>query len=56
MCTKMGMVINRGKGNRALNEVKSFEKTSKNPQNFLKISFVKKDVLPLQKLQDDGYE
>ena len=38
-------VINRGKGSKALSEVKPVENISKNLQSFLEISTVQKDVL-----------
>ena len=53
---KMKKVINRGQRNKTLREVKSFKKKSKNPQSFLGISPVQKEVLPLHKLQEHVYE
>ena len=44
-CTKMKMVIDRGKKSKALSEVKPVENISKNLQSFLEISPVQKKVL-----------
>ena len=52
----MKKVIGRGKSNKTLNEVKPVENISKNPQSFLEISPVQKEVLPSYKLQDHAYE
>ena len=49
-------VINRGKRNKTLSEVKAVENISKTLQSFLQISHVQKEVLPSHKLQDDAYE
>ena len=49
------MVINSEKRSMAPNEVKPVKNISKNPQSFLKISFLK-EVPPSHKLQDHGYE
>ena len=49
-------VINRGKRSKTLSEVKSVENISKNPQSFLQISPMQKEVLPSHKLQDHAYE
>ena len=43
-----------GRGKRS--EVKSVENISKNPQSFVEISPMQKEVLPLHKLQDYAYE
>ena len=40
-------MINRGKRRKTLSEVKSVENISKNPQSFLEINPVQKEVLPL---------
>ena len=48
-------MIGRGKRNR-LSEVKLFENISKNPESFLEISPVQKEVLLSLKLQDHAYE
>ena len=39
-----------------VNEEKPVKNLSKNPQSFLEISPVQKEVLPLHKLQDHAYE
>ena len=52
----MKKVIDRGKRNRTLSEVKTVENISKNPQSFLEISPVQKEVLPSHKLQGHAYE
>ena len=49
-------VIDRGKRSKILNEVKSVENISRNPQSFLELSLVQKEVLLSQKLQDHAYE
>ena len=49
-------VIDRGKINKTLSEVKPVENISKNPQSFLEISLVQKELLPSRKLQDHAYE
>ena len=49
-------VINRGKRIKTLSEVKRFKNISKNPQTFLEISPVEKEVLLSHKLQDHAYE
>ena len=46
----MKKVVDRGKRSKALSEVKPVE--NKNPQSFLEISPVQKEVLPLHKLQN----
>ena len=50
------MVINRGKRRKTLSEVKPVKNISKNPQSFLEISPVQKDVVLSHKLQDHAYE
>ena len=40
------MVINRGKRSKTLNEVKPVENINKNPESFLEISPVQKEVPP----------
>ena len=52
----MKKVIDRGKRNKTLSEVKPVEKISKNLQSFLEISPVEKEVLLSHKLQDHAYE
>ena len=52
----MKKVIDRGKKSKTLSEVKPVENISKNPQSFLEISPVQKEVLPSHKLQDHAYE
>ena len=52
----MKKVIDRGKRNKALSEVKPVEKISKNLQSFLEVSPVEKEVLLSHKLQDHAYE
>ena len=49
-------VIDRGKRSKTLNEVKSVENISRNPQSFLELRLVQKKVLLSQKLQDHAYE
>ena len=44
-CTKMKKVVDRGKRNKALSEVKPVENISKNLQSFLEISPAQKEVL-----------
>ena len=39
-----------------MSEVKPVENISKNPQSFLEIRPVQKEVLPSHKLQDHAYE
>ena len=52
----MKKVINRGKRNKTLGEIKPVENISKNLQSFLEISHVQKEVLPSHKLRDHAYE
>ena len=49
-------VINRGKRSKTLSEVKPVKNTSKNPQSFLEISLVQKEVLLSHKLRDHAYK
>ena len=49
-------MIDRGKRSKMVNEEKPVKNLSKNPQSFLEISPVQKEVLPLHKLQDHAYE
>ena len=51
----MKKVINRGKRNKTMSEVKPFENVSKNLQSFLEISPMQKEVLPSHKLQGHVY-
>ena len=48
----MKTVIDGGKRNKTLNEVKPIENICKNPWIFLKISLMQKQALPSHKLQD----
>ena len=52
----MKKVIDRGKRSKTLSEVKSVGNISKNPQSFLGISPMQKEVLLSPKLQDHAYE
>ena len=54
-CTMTKKVIDRGKRSNTLSEVKQGENI-KNPQSFLEISPMQKEVLLSQKLQDHAYE
>ena len=49
-------VIDRGKRNKTLSEVKQVENISKNLQRFLEINPVQKKALPSHKLRDFAYE
>ena len=49
-------VIKRGKINKTLSEVKLVKNISKNPQSFLEISPMEKEVLVSHKLKDHAYE
>ena len=49
-------MIDRGKRSKTLSEVKLVQNISKNPQSFLEISSVQKEVLHSDELQDHGYE
>ena len=49
-------MIDRGKRSKTPSEVKPVENISKNPQSFLDINLVQKEVLPSHKLQDHAYE
>ena len=44
-------VINRLKTSKTMREAKPVKDTSKNPQSFLEVSLVQKEVLPSHKLQ-----
>ena len=52
----MKKLIDREKRSKTLSEVKPVKKISTNPQNFLEISHVQKEVLPSHKLQGHAYE
>ena len=52
----MKKVIDRGKRSKTLSEVKPVENIIKNPQSFLEISPVQKEVLLSQKLKDHAYK
>ena len=49
-------MIDIGKRNKTLSEVKPVEKISKNLQSLLKMSLKKKEVLLSHKLRDHAYE
>ena len=49
----MKKVIDRGKS-KTLSELKPVENIRKNPQSFLEISLMQKEVLLSHKLQDDA--
>ena len=53
---KTKKVIDTRKRNKTMSEVKPVENISKNPQSFLEISPVQKEVLPSHKLEDHAYE
>ena len=55
-CKKTKKMIDRGKRCRTMSKVKPVENISKNPQSFLEINPVQKEVLPSHKLQDHVYE
>ena len=55
-CIKTKKVIDREKGIKKMSEVKPVGNISKNPQSFLEISLVQKEVLLSYKLQDHAYE
>ena len=55
-CITTKKMIDREKRSKTLNEVKLVENISKNPQSFLEISSVQKEVLLPHKLQDHAYE
>ena len=49
-------MIVTGKRSKTMSEVKIIENISKNPENFLEISPMKKEALLSHKLQDHVYE
>ena len=51
-CIKTKKVINRGKKSKRLSNVKPAENIIKNPQSFLEISPVQKEVLSSRNLRD----
>ena len=53
---KTKKVIDRGKGRKTLSEIKPLEKISKNPQSFLEIRPVQKEVLHSHKMKDHAYK
>ena len=53
---KTKKVIDRGKRSKTLSEVKLVKNISKNPQSFLEISSVQKEVPLSHKLQDRAYD
>ena len=55
LCTETKKVIDRRKRIKTLSEVKPIENISKNPQSFLEISPVQKEVLPSHKLRNHAY-
>ena len=50
------MMIDRGKRNKAMNEVKPVEKINKTPQSVLGIDPMQKEVPPSHKLQEQAHE
>lgn len=52
----MRIVINRARGNKALNEVKLVEKINKNYLNFQEVHHMQKEVFPLCELLDHVYQ
>ena len=52
----MKKVIDRGKRIKTLSEVKLVKNTSKDPQSFLEMSTMQKEVLLSQKVQEHVYE
>ena len=50
------MKIDRGKRSKTLSEVKPVKNITKNPQSFVEISPLQKEVLPSHKLQEHAYE
>ena len=55
-CIKTHNVIDRRKTSKTLSEVKPVKNIIKNPQSFLEISLVQKEVLASYKLQGHAYE
>ena len=55
-CTKAKKVIDRGKRNKTMSEVKPVENISTNLQSFLAVSPVQNEVLPSHKLRDHAYQ
>ena len=53
---KTKKVCDREKRSDALNEVKPVKNINKNPQVFLEVNPMQKEVFPLHKLQDHAYE
>ena len=49
-------VINGLKTSKTMSETKPVKDTNKNPQGFLEVSLVQKEVLPSHKLQNHVYE
>ena len=56
LCTKLKMVIDRGKRSKTLSEVKPVKNINKNLQSFLEINPMQKEVLLSHKLRDHAYE
>ena len=50
LCIKKKKMIDKGKTNKTMSEVKPVENVSKNPQSFLEVSFMRKEVLLSHKL------
>ena len=53
---EMRIVINRARGNKALNEVKLVENINKNYLNFQEVHHMQKEVFPLCELLDHVYQ
>ena len=56
LCAKTKKVIDRGKKNKTLSEVKAIENISQNIQSFLEISPVQKEAFVSHKMRDHAYE
>ena len=56
ICIKVNKVIDTGKINKSLSELKPFENVSQNLQSFLEISPVQQEVLPSYQLQGHANE
>ena len=55
-CNKSKKVIVRGKRSKTMNEVKPVRNIDKNPESFLEIRPVQKEVSPSHELQYHAYE
>ena len=51
LCVKMKREIDKGKRSKTLNEVKPAENIIKNPQSFLQVNLIQKEIFPSHKLQ-----